>query len=344
MKIISQLLVCTILLVSATNHAFSQSSKTNKVSTFIDTSFLVSINGVEQYLEIKGASTKNPVLLFIHGGPFWPMTPFIRTYNQNLTKDFIVVSWDQRNCGKSKTDTAAKLTLDLFVEDAHQVTQVLQKFLHTPKILVAAHSWGSLIGIKLIKRYPDDYSAYIGMGQIMNQIKSNGVALKHFRQQAEIARDTAILHALDSLSFSEQNGYKNGLDDCIKFNNIVDKYSFSGLDTTKPFPLGQYADYTLDETLKRSLVGADEKTKAISYKMLCTDLSADTVFNVPMFFCVGKHDYVTSFELVQQYFSTIKSPKKELFWFANSGHAPNWEEPNLFYERLLEINKKLENK
>jgi hypothetical protein len=35
----------------------------------IDTSFLLKINGVSQYLEIKGESRTNPVLLFIHGGP-----------------------------------------------------------------------------------------------------------------------------------------------------------------------------------------------------------------------------------------------------------------------------------
>src|SRR5947209_3695081 len=149
MKIILQLILCSGLIISTSHPVFSQSPISNFETTSIDTSFLININGVEQYLEIKGADTKKPVLLFIHGGPFWPMTPFIRSYNQNLTKDFVVVSWDQRNCGKSKTDTAARLTLDLFVEDAHKVTQVLQKFLHTPKILVAAHSWGSLIGMKL---------------------------------------------------------------------------------------------------------------------------------------------------------------------------------------------------
>jgi pimeloyl-ACP methyl ester carboxylesterase len=343
MNKISQPLVCIILFVSATTHAFSQSSKTNKVSTFIDTSFLVPINGVEQYLEIKGASTKNPVLLFIHGGPFWPLTPFIRTYNQNLTKDFIVVSWAQRNCGKSKWDTTKELSLALFVEDAHQVTQFLQKFFRAPKLLVAAHSWGSLIGIKLMKKYPNDYTAYIGMGQVVNFIKSESKAIMYYEHLAEQAGDTATLNTLKAIPFSMQGGYKNGINDLIKFRNAAEKYEFSEIDTTKPNPLKQFNDYTLAQMME-PFNRADEKTSAAMYKMGSTDLSADTVFNVPMFFCVGKHDYVTSFELVQQYFSTIKSPKKELFWFANSGHAPNWEEPNLFYERLLEINKKFENK
>ncbi len=34
---------------------------------------------------------------------------------------------------------------------------------------------------------------------------------------------------------------------------------------------------------------------------------------------------------------TIKAPKKKLYWFEHSGHSPNWEEPALFHERLVEV-------
>jgi hypothetical protein len=41
--------------------------------------------------------------------------------------------------------------------------------------------------------------------------------------------------------------------------------------------------------------------------------------------------------VAEQYFETIKAPKKELFWFEHSGHSPNWEEPTLFYQRVLQV-------
>src|ERR1017187_533582 len=139
-KRLLNLLFCTPFFIC--NTVGAQAARTKPGTTPIDTSFLLKVNGVGQYLEIKGASRTNPVLLFIHGGPSWPATPMIRKYNQDLTRDFVLVSWDQRNCGKSKTDSTAKLTPDLYVEDAHQVTQYLKKEFHANKIFVACHSWG----------------------------------------------------------------------------------------------------------------------------------------------------------------------------------------------------------
>jgi proline iminopeptidase len=101
---------------------------------------LLPVNGVKQYLEIKGVSKAKPVLLFIHGGPSWPATPMNRKYSQDLAKDFVFVSWDQRNCGKSQTDTTVTLTPGLYVEDAHVVTQFLKKTYYRNKIFVIAHS------------------------------------------------------------------------------------------------------------------------------------------------------------------------------------------------------------
>ena len=51
----------------------------------------------------------------------------------------------------------------------------------------------------------------------------------------------------------------------------------------------------------------------------------------------------TPFELAEKYFKALKAPKKELFWFENSAHMPNFEEAQKFND--LMINKVLaENK
>jgi proline iminopeptidase len=174
--VLSCIIIMIIFFFSSVSFGWTQSSKTKAAHTPIDTTFLIKINGVNQYLEIKGVSRANPVLLFVHGGPSWPATPMIRKYNQELTKDFVLVSWDQRNCGRSKTDSSAILTPDLYVEDAHQVTQYLKKEFHAKKILLVCHSWGTIIGIKSALKYPEDYAAYIGLGQFVNQNKSEILA------------------------------------------------------------------------------------------------------------------------------------------------------------------------
>ena len=119
MRFLLTLLLCCFAL-APDQEARAQAVTRRAHSLAVDTAFLLPINGVKQYLEIKGASRTKPVLLFIHGGPAWPATPMNRKYHQNLANDFTFVSWDQRNCGKSQSDTTVALTPDLYVEDAHQ--------------------------------------------------------------------------------------------------------------------------------------------------------------------------------------------------------------------------------
>jgi pimeloyl-ACP methyl ester carboxylesterase len=329
-KIIFNLIFCIIFF--SYNSANAQLSKTKTKQTRVDTSFLLKVNGVEQYLEIKGVSRANPILLFIHGGPSWPATPMIRKYNQDLTNDFILVSWDQRSCGKSKTDSTAILTPDLYVEDAHQVTQFLKKEFHVNKIFVACHSWGSIIGIYLISKYPNEYFAYIGIGQFVNPNKSEALARNHVIEQAKLNKDTATLNALMNIPFTETNGYKNGFDDLMKFSMLANKYFTNKMVPTLPDPTQLYDDYSkLDWITPVMTTGRilfnymnAEKINFFSYNE----------FKIPIYFFIGKYDYNTSAIVAEQYFKTIKAPKKKLFWFEHSGHSPNWEEPKLFYQRL----------
>ena len=324
------------------NSAKAQLSAKSNGHTAIDTSFLLNINGVGQYVEIKGASKANPVLLFIHGGPSWPATPMIRKYNQDITRDFVLVSWDQRNCGKSKTDSTATLTPDLYVEDAHQVTQYLKKEFHANKIFVVCHSWGTIIGINLILKYPEDYIAYIGIGQFVNPNKSETLARNYVTQQAKSNRDTATLNALATIPFSENGGYKNGFDDLIKFSMLANKYFNNKEVATLPDPTQLYNDYSrLDWMTPVMTTG----------KVLFNYMNAENIdffpykdFKIPIYFFAGKYDYNTSTTIAEQYFKSINAPKKKFYLFEHSGHSPNWEEPTLFYQRLLQVAADSKNK
>ena len=58
------------------------------------------INGIEQWVTIKGESSK-PLILFLHGGPGSPISPYSDNLYKNWEKDFIIVQWDQRGTGKT---------------------------------------------------------------------------------------------------------------------------------------------------------------------------------------------------------------------------------------------------
>jgi pimeloyl-ACP methyl ester carboxylesterase len=332
-KAITNLLFCAIIFMF--NNSWAQDEKRQSATLAVDTSFLLPVNGVLQYLEIKGVSREKPVLLFIHGGPSWPATPQNRKYNQDLINDFIFVSWDQRNCGKSRSDTTVTLTPELYVEDAHLVTQFLKRTFRKKKIFVIGHSWGSIIGVALVQKYPTDYAAYISIGQTVNPGKSEMLARNYVMQQASLQNDTVTLNALATIPFSEEEGYTNGLDDLFKFWEFSDKYFIRKEVVPLENPMQLYSDYGALDWMTPAM-----HTSKLLFSYVNggkTNLFNYNQFKLPVYFFVGKYDYITSAELAVQYFEMIKAPKKKLFLFERSGHAPNWQEPILFHKRLVQI-------
>jgi len=66
-------------------------------------------------------------------------------------------------------------------------------------------------------------------------------------------------------------------------------------------------------------------------------ISQATEFQIPVYFCVGRHDYNTPFSLVESYCEFIKAPAKKIFWFEGSAHSPNFEEPDAFQDAIISI-------
>jgi proline iminopeptidase len=58
--------------------------------------------------------------------------------------------------------------------------------------------------------------------------------------------------------------------------------------------------------------------------------------SVPVFFCLGRHDFEVPSALSAQYFAALKAPRKELVWFEHSAHMPNTEERAKFNAVMLE--------
>ena len=94
--------------------------------------------------------------------------------HERLEKYFIVCYWDQRGAGMSfsRSLDPASMTIEQMVEDTRQMTEYLKQRFNQEKIFIMGHSWGSFLGIKTVEKYPENYWAYIGIGQVTNQIES----------------------------------------------------------------------------------------------------------------------------------------------------------------------------
>lgn len=133
----------------------------------IDEGKFVSINGVEQWIAIRGADVRNPILLFLQGGPGIGAA-FMAPAFFEWEKDFTVVLWDQPGGGFTdlrNPHSSGEQTLDRYARDAVAVAEHVRDRLGQEKMIVFGNSWGTQLGLELIHRRPDLASAYVGVAQ-----------------------------------------------------------------------------------------------------------------------------------------------------------------------------------
>ena len=78
----------------------------------INESMYLDINGSKQWINIYGKDKNNPVLLYLHGGPGSSTSEIDYVFTRKWADIYTLVTWDQRNCGKSydKNQKDIKLT------------------------------------------------------------------------------------------------------------------------------------------------------------------------------------------------------------------------------------------
>jgi len=74
--------------------------------------------------------------------------------------------WRLRTLDESTA--ATEMTIDRMAQDGIDLAQYLLDHLHKDKIIVVGHSWGTILGIHMVKARPDLFYAYVGAGQVVN--------------------------------------------------------------------------------------------------------------------------------------------------------------------------------
>ncbi|MFT5168021.1 MAG: proline iminopeptidase [Saprospiraceae bacterium] len=331
-KIILALIILSF--VSCKSETNNESIPTEKP---VNEKLFLDLGGELQYVEIIGSSNKNPILLFIHGGPAWPQTPQLRHYNSEIANKYTLVIWEQRGAGNSykKNPNPKNLTLEQIVKDGHQLTTWLKEKYNQEKVYLAGYSWGSLIGINLVKDYPKDYDAYIGVAQIINMNKGIQITQNWLKEQAINANDKLALEKLDSLK--NLSYYEDDLDRFFNQWSLLNKYNGatfnkeSEKETEKA--MSNYEDYKDYDWFKVWEYSA----KKMQDDMFGANIESIEEIEIPVFLLQGRHDWNIPSKLAEEWFKKLKSPKKKLYWFEKSGHGPLEEEAKKFNRVLMGI-------
>jgi pimeloyl-ACP methyl ester carboxylesterase len=301
----------------------------------IEEARFVHIGGIDQYITIRGDDRANPVILFVHGGPGDSMVPFAPLYRP-WERYFTIVQWDQRGAGKTFGRSGMNegpMTIERFVRDGLEVTQYLRAHLRKEKIILVALSWGTVVGVEMIKRQPDLFAAYVGTGQVVAKAEKEIVLYGRLMRKLEAAHDTEGIRRLKTVTppYTSEAELQVEREVSSRFDIPSER------DIQKKMtPVVLFApNYSLLDI--RDFLEAPKTTREALYR---EQLSYDARklgrdFAVPFFIFEGEADTITPPDIAKAYFDSVRAPSKAFVVFRNAGHVAILAMPDAFLRELL---------
>lgn len=294
----------------------------------------VRIGGIEQWIQFAGNDLDHPILLYLHGGPGGTSVPAAAAWKP-WEEHFTVVHWDQRGAGRTFARNGEAgcglLSLDRILADALEVVEFLLAELRQPSMLLVGHSWGSALGVHMLKRRPELFAAFVGTGQVVNGRQNE---LYNHRQCIVRAKQ---LGALDILQLLEELGPPPHSDwgRLEKVYEWANRTADGDGDPVEPRPRPIAPDFKPDE-VPTMMRGMQFSRRQLLHEIRAIDLPAlGLTFSQPMFFFHGTHDHHTPMELAERYFSSIIAPCKELVRFEGCHHFVAMNRPVDFLRELV---------
>lgn len=302
----------------------------------------VTLGGNSQAVLIRGRSLDNPVILFLHMGPGLTETGLMRNINARLEDYFIMVYLDQRGGSKSYSffNNPVDFNTEQLVQDIHELTLYLKEKLNKEKIIIMGHSFGAPFGLLAVEKYPEDYSAYIGIGQPVCPVESNRLSYTYY---LDIARKEKNMKAIEELEKIE--GFWRTKDMKAYTTNMMLLYKWIGYFGGQMHGENGFTSFFFENTMCHEytvfdwpliMAGSSFSGAASTESMLGTDMrKLVTEVKVPFIIMQGRYDYTTNC-LAEDYLNIINAPLKKIYWFENSAHFPHYEEKEFFQKIMIE--------
>ena len=298
----------------------------------------ITINGIKQWVSITGDDSSHPVILFLHGGPGSPLSPYADAIYGKWKKDFILVQWDQRGAGRTYGYDAPDelspaflrahpLSIEQMVADGIELCEYIINRFGKKKVILFGTSWGSILGVKMAIKRPDLFYAYVGHSQVVNPSANLIYDYQKVYKMAKQANDHASAHILDSIGVPP---YENPVN-AGKLFRIIKKYEKK---KATPAPAAWFTLSPEYDNEKDSMHRADGDDYSfvnyVGYKRLGVQ-PMDTInllndglnFNIPAFFIQGEEDVLTPSEITKEYFDKVHAPKKKFILLPKAAHGFN---------------------
>jgi pimeloyl-ACP methyl ester carboxylesterase len=302
----------------------------------IDEARYVEVGGIEQWITIRGEDRRNPVLLLLHGGPGDATNPWGYAGFRSWLKTFTVIQWDQRGAGRTLGRNglalAPTITIERMAQDGIELANLLRKTLEKEKIVLVGHSWGSILGVFMVKARPDLFYAFVGTGQVADPRRNYAVAYNELLKKAERLGEQRAIQELKEVG---PPPYANGRGYAVqrKWSNLFEGadffiYSMFGLALSAPgYSTRDINDWGEGQDLSgQRLI---PQTSILEPQMLGGD------FALPVFVIQGAEDFTTPTSLARNLLNSLRAPRKAFVAVEGGGHFAVFMKPDVFLKELV---------
>lgn len=343
--IVLAILVCGAFTFFIAGRNINQIKRAIAYRNGVNEQLYLQLTDQKEYITIAGKSKENPVIISLHGGPGAPTTYVDYYWQDLLTDDFTIVCWDERGGGRSYYPNAAqdpdnkKLTFEKQLADLDALVDYLCQRFNQKQVIILGHSYGSMLGSRYALKHPEKVSAYIGVGQCVNEknyageVYSYEDALSQARSKGD---DTTAL----------ETAYKNFMAD-MSLQNL-----FTLRKLVSPYhPQTVKKDLTIFAALTSPIAGIDDMRwyfmqifnlnrfiELISpleeYMNNFNALETADKYQMPVLLISGACDWICPVGLVKDYAAKVSAPKVKLELLEGCGHFPQVQLPSEFSTKI----------
>ncbi len=298
----------------------------------------IELGGVPQYVLLRGRDRTAPLLVNVHGGPGMSERAFYRYHNAILEDHFVVAYWDQRGAGKNfdRSLDPSGLTIDRMAGDLTELIDLLRAEFGQDKVLLLAHSWGTLISLEHLARRPDTVAAYIGVSQVTNPLRSEREGYEWLLAEADARGETRIAEELSEIGPPPWTA-----EQFLAQRNHL--YRLNGFYAEPPSPFGMIRQWLATPEMGWTDLGAMFNAMPWTIGHLWEENQAWDAFathralEVPVYLMLGRFDHAVSPGLSQAWLEQLDAPAKEAIWYVRAGHMIPAEDSETFNADVLRI-------
>lgn len=295
----------------------------------------ITLGGIEQWISLRGEDRNNPVLLLVHGGPGDATSLYGWALLRSWFKRYTVVEWDQRGAGKTygrHGPSTPDVTTERIARDGIELSDSLRRLFKKEKIIVVGHSFGSVVGLEMVKARPDLFYAFVGTGQIgassdtmIARAYADVLATAKRRDERVAVRELIEIGPppwRDGRAYGVEHKWTNLLEhnDLFLYSSLAFKLAAPGVtlqDVNDEFDGEGFSGDKLVPHIKDTDPALFRATYA-----------------VPIFVIQGAEDLTSPPSLARAFVHAIRAPKKDFVLLPGAGHFGLFTRPDAFLDEL----------